>query len=177
MSFEESAWSIPLLAGLIDVGIVDTMFASALVFLNLGMQSAFSIILLTPAFMGDEFESKIQSAQLWRTSVAHDERWANVKWPTDVLHICGLHQTFRCRAQQFPDASRYMDLAGTSLVTRVCNGDGSVILSTVQATLVEHVNSFLGMEKDEFTLPAFRPGILLCMLCIVLWTLCILKER
>ncbi|CAE7207514.1 unnamed protein product, partial [Symbiodinium microadriaticum] len=144
VSFEESAWSIPLVAGLIDVGIVDTMFASALVLLNLLMQSAFSIILLTPAFMGDEFESKIQSAQLWRTSVAHDER--------------------------------YMDLAGTSLVTRVCNGDGSVILSTVQATLVEHVNSFLGMEKDEFTLPAFRPGILLCMLCIVLWTLCILKE-
>ena len=68
-------------------------------------------------------------------------------------------------------------MAGTSLVTRVCNGDGSVILSTVQATLVEHVNSFLGMEKDEFTLPAFRPGILLCMLCIVLWTLCIYKER
>ncbi|CAE7298639.1 unnamed protein product [Symbiodinium necroappetens] len=144
VSFEESAWSIPLLAGLIDVGIFDTMFASALVLLNLLMQSAFSIILLTPAFMGDEFESKIQSAQSWRTSVAHDER--------------------------------YMDLAGTSLVTRVCNGDGSVILSTVQATLVEHVNSFLGMEKDEFTLPAFRPGILLCMLCIVLWTLCIYKE-
>eukprot|EP00439_Symbiodinium_sp_Y106_P080527 s516_g19.t1 len=144
VSFEESAWSIPLIAGLIDVGIFDTMFASALVFLNLLMQSAFSIILLTPAFMGDEFESKIQSAQSWRTSVAHDER--------------------------------YMDLAGTSLVTRVCNGDGSVILSTVQATLVEHVNSFLGMEKDEFILPAFRPGILLCMLCIVLWTLCIYKE-
>ncbi|CAE6955641.1 unnamed protein product [Symbiodinium sp. CCMP2456] len=144
VSFEESAWSIPLVAGLIDVGIVDTMFAIALVFLNLLMQSAFSIILLTPGFMGDEFENKIQSAQMWRTSVAHDER--------------------------------YMDLAGTSLVTRVCNGDGSVILSTVQATLVEHVNSFLGMEKDEFTLPAFRPGILLCMLCIVLWTLCILKE-
>ena len=60
-------------------GLFDTMFASALVFLNLGMQSAFSIILLTPAFMGEEFESKIQSAQAWRTSVAHDERWAVAK--------------------------------------------------------------------------------------------------
>eukprot|EP00439_Symbiodinium_sp_Y106_P087473 s2_g58.t1 len=142
--FEESAWSIPLLAGLVNLGVFDTLFASALVFLNLGMQSAFSIILLTPAFMGEEFESKIQSAKAWRTSVAHDER--------------------------------YMDLAGTSLVTRVCKGDGSVILSTVQATLVEHVNSFLGMEKDGFDLPAFQPGILLCMLCIVLWALCVYKE-
>ena len=69
-----------------------------------------------------------------------------------------------------------MDLAGTSLVTRVCKGDGSVILSTVQATLVEHVNSFLGMEKDGFDLPAFQPGILLCMLCIVLWALCVYKD-
>ena len=93
MSFEESAWSIPLLAGLIDVGIVDTMFASALVFLNLGMQSAFSIILLTPAFMGDEFESKIQSAQSWRTSVAHDERWVDVKCPCVVRKMLKFHQT------------------------------------------------------------------------------------
>ena len=51
-----------------------------------------------------------------------------------------------------------------------------MILSTVQATLVEHVNSFLGMEKDGFDLPAFQPGILLCMLCIVLWALCVYKD-
>ncbi|CAE7358401.1 unnamed protein product [Symbiodinium natans] len=144
VSFEESAWSIPLLAGLIDISIFETMFAATLVLLNLGMQTAFSIILLTPAFMGEDFESKVDGAKAWRTGVAHD--------------------------------SRYMDLAGTSLVTRVCNGDGSVILSTVQATLVEHVNSFLGMDKAQFDLPAFQPGVLLCMLCIVLWTLCVNKE-
>ena len=92
MSFEESAWSIPLLAGLIDVGLFDTMFASALVLLNLLMQSAFSIILLTPAFMGDEFESKIQSAQSWRTSVAHDERWVDAKCPSEVCNMLRFHQ-------------------------------------------------------------------------------------
>ena len=64
------------------------------VILNLVMQTAFSVILLTPAFMGEDFATKIDSAKAWRTSVAHD--------------------------------SRYMDLAGTSLVTRVCNGDGTV---------------------------------------------------
>ncbi|CAE7359095.1 unnamed protein product [Symbiodinium pilosum] len=131
------------MAGLIDVGIFDHIFAGALVLLNLVMQTAFSVILLTPAFMGEDFGTKIDSAREWRTSIAHDYK--------------------------------YMDLAGTSLVTRVCNGDGSVILSTVQATLVEHVNSFLGMEKKQFDLPVFQPGVLLCMLCIVLWTLCVYK--
>ena len=50
------------------------MFAATLVLLNLGMQTAFSIILLTPAFMGEDFESKVDGAKAWRTGVAHDSR-------------------------------------------------------------------------------------------------------
>ena len=67
------------------------------------MQSAFSWILLTDAFIGEAFEAKVGSARVWRTSIAHDHK--------------------------------YTDFADTSLVSRVCSGDGALILSTIQATL------------------------------------------
>ena len=142
--FEESAWNIPLVLGLADVGWFDTVFAVALVLLNLLMQGSFSIILLSEYFMGDAFDTQVQGAKDWRTSVAHD--------------------------------SRYLDVAGTSLVSRVCAGDESLILSTVQATLIEHINNFLGLQPTEFTLNFWQPGTLLCMLCILLWSLCVYKD-
>ena len=180
--FEESVWSIPVVSGLVDVGCFDKLFAGMLVLLNLGMQAAFSWVLLTAAqmgfqhlgsffhalrvskavrrrfqrpfelsgvaskddFIGDGFESQVDSAKVWRTSVAHDHK--------------------------------YMDLADTSLVSRVCSGDGALILSTNQATLVEHINSFLGLEADDFGRSIFQPGVLLCMLCIIQWSLCVYKD-
>ncbi|CAE7326383.1 unnamed protein product [Symbiodinium sp. CCMP2592] len=142
--FEESAWNIPLVLGLADVGWFDNVFAMLLVLLNLLMQGSFTQILLSEYFMGDPFETKLQSAKTWRTSIAHD--------------------------------SRYLDLAGTSLVSRVCAGDGSLILSTVQATLVEQINDFLGLQETEFAFNFWQPGTLLCMLCILLWSLCVYKE-
>ena len=142
--FEESAWNIPLVLGLADVGWFDNVFAVLLVLLNLLMQGSFSQILLSEYFMGEPFETKLQDAKTWRTSIAHD--------------------------------SRYLDLAGTSLVSRVCAGDGSLILSTVQATLVEQINDFLGLQATEFDFNFWQPGTLLCMLCILLWSLCVYKD-
>ena len=144
VSFEESAWNIPLVLGLADVGGFDTVFALLLVLLNLLMQGSFSVILLSEYFMGQPFETNVQSAKDWRTSIAHD--------------------------------SRYLDLAGTSLVSRVCAGDGSLILSTVQATLIEHINDFLGLQPLDFVFSPWQPGTLLCMLCILLWSLCVYKD-
>ena len=46
--------------------------------------------------------------------------------------------------------SRRSELALRSLVSRVCEVDGALILSTTQATLVEQINSFLGLETDQF---------------------------
>ena len=69
-----------------------------------------------------------------------------------------------------------MDLAATSLVSRVCGLDGSLILSTNQANLVGDINSFLGLRLGQFSPNAFQPGVLLCMLCILLWSLCVYKE-
>ena len=144
--FEESAWSIPVLAGIIDVdvGRFDRMFAGLLVLLNFFMQGAFSWVLLTDAFIGEAFESRVESAKIWRTSIAHDHK--------------------------------YLDLADTSLVSRVCTGDGALILSTTQATLIAQINSFLGLQKSQFEHSLFQPGILLGMICIILWTLCVYKE-
>ena len=142
--FEESAWNIPPVLGLADVGWFDNVFAVLLVLLNLLMQGSFSQILLSEYFMGEPFETNLQSAKTWRTSIAHD--------------------------------SRYLDLAGTSLVSRVCAGDGSLILSTVQATLVEQINDFLGLQATEFDFNFWQPGTLLCMLCILLWSLCVYKD-
>mmetsp|Transcript_1554 Transcript_1554/g.3660 ORF Transcript_1554/g.3660 Transcript_1554/m.3660 type:complete len:710 (+) Transcript_1554:34-2163(+) len=144
--FEESAWSIPVLAGIIDVNVgpFDRMFAGLLVLLNFFMQGAFSWVLLTDAFIGEAFETRVESAKIWRTSVAHD--------------------------------FKYLDLADTSLVSRVCTGDGALILSTTQATLIHQINSFLGLQKEQFDHSVFQPGILLGMICIILWTLCVYKE-
>ncbi|OLQ09123.1 hypothetical protein AK812_SmicGene7248 [Symbiodinium microadriaticum] len=144
VEFEHSVWSIPIVSGLTDVGWFDRLFASMLVLLNLGMQTAFSWILLTDAFIGEDFEAKVGSAKVWRTSIAHDHK--------------------------------YSDFADTSLVSRVCSGDGALILSTIQATLVTHINSYLGLQERHFAPSMFEPGVLLCMLCILLWALCVYKE-
>ncbi|CAE7316112.1 unnamed protein product, partial [Symbiodinium sp. CCMP2456] len=113
--FEASAWNIPLVIGLADVGWVDAFAASLLIAVNLGMQIAFSAILLSEPFMGETFDENVDSARIWRRSMAHDDS--------------------------------YVDLSGTSLVSRVCALDGALILSNRQADLVKQINAFLGIRK------------------------------
>ncbi|CAE7746055.1 NLRC3, partial [Symbiodinium microadriaticum] len=100
VTFEESAWSIPMVIGLVRAGRFDMAYAVVLLLVNCAMQIMFALILLDEGFMGEDFDTQKLNAQIWRTSVAHDYK--------------------------------YMDLAETSLVTRVCSGDGALILSTVQ---------------------------------------------
>ena len=45
---------------------------------------------------------------------------------------------------------KHLDLADTSLVSRVCLGDEALILSTTQATLIDQINGFLGLDKLQF---------------------------
>eukprot|EP00439_Symbiodinium_sp_Y106_P026093 s1473_g3.t1 len=144
VSFEESAWSIPMVIGLVRAGRFDMVYAVVLLLVNCAMQIMFALILLDEGFMGEDFETQKHNAQIWRTSVAHDYK--------------------------------YMDLAETSLVTRVCSGDGALILSTIQATLIEQINNYLRLGIDQFEQDQFGPGTLLCMLCILLWSLCVFKE-
>lgn len=144
VNFEESAWTYPLVIGLADAKPIEVCFAVILLLLNLCMQLIFSGIILGPDFLGEEFDTKKDVAQRWRTSFAHDYK--------------------------------YVDLSSTSLVTRVCSADGSLILATTQATLVTHINSYMGLLTDQFDAGFYQPGILLCLLCILLWTLCVYKE-
>jgi len=69
-----------------------------------------------------------------------------------------------------------MDLSETSLATRVCQSDGALILSTPQAELIDQINSFLGLGPTDFEPGFLQPGILLCSLCILHWSLCVYKE-
>lgn len=46
----------------------------------------------------------------------------------------------------------------------------------VQATMVTHINNYVGLKPDQFEAGFLQPGILLCVLCIVLWALCIYKD-
>ena len=55
VTFEESAWNIPLVLGLADVGWFDTVFAVLLVLLNLVMQGSFSVILLSESRLSEVF--------------------------------------------------------------------------------------------------------------------------
>lgn len=142
--FEESAWTYPLVIGLVDAKAIDVAFAILLLLLNLCMQLLFSYIITRPEFMGEEFSDKVTVAKQWRTSFAHDHK--------------------------------YVDLSSTSLVSRVCSADGALILATTQATMVMHINNYLGLKPDQFEAGFLQPGILLCVLCIVLWGLCIYKE-
>ena len=71
---------------------------------------------------------------------------------------------------------KYMDLTDTSLASKVCDEDGSLIFSNLQAALVEDINQFLGLQVMEFELGTFQPGVLLAVLCIFLWNLCVFKE-
>lgn len=71
---------------------------------------------------------------------------------------------------------RYMDLSQTSLVTRVCDEDSSLLVASTQAKLLSDINKFLGIQKTAFEATFDQPGVTLCMLCIILWNLCVYRE-
>lgn len=144
--FEESIWTVPLLLGVAE--------------LPLGWFD--SLFATLPVLLNLTMQSCFTAILLTRTFMGDafetKVRAAEV-WRNSVAHDF-----------------RHLDLADTSLVSRVCLGDEALILSTTQAILIEHINGFLGLDRSQFVLGTFQPGVLLCMLCIVLWTLCVYKE-
>ena len=112
--FTESVWNLPLVLDFQALPWWDVFFSLILLLVNLGMQVMFSLILFTDDFAGD--------------SVNVEEEVENArKWRTSIAHDW-----------------RHMDLGQTSLVSRVCQGNGALIISTPQAELVGQINSFLG---------------------------------
>ncbi|CAE7333795.1 unnamed protein product [Symbiodinium microadriaticum] len=146
VAFLETSWNLVLVLGYTGAGWCDVVIACLLFLASVATQAFFSWILLSPEFQGDPFSLQIEIATAWRRSVAHD--------------------------------SMHVDLAQTSLISRVCNDDGALILSTDQASLIRQINSFLGYQKstDFDQEDASRTGVLLAMLCILLWCLYISNE-
>ena len=125
----------------------ESVFACALFLVNVTMQSLFTLIIASPEFLGTDFSENAKTARVWRGSFAHDVA--------------------------------YVDLSGQSLATRVCDEDGSLIYSTAQATMISHINSYLGLAKlgpEGFAVGSFQPGVLLAVMCILLWIICIVRE-
>ncbi|CAJ1396027.1 unnamed protein product [Effrenium voratum] len=125
----------------------ESIFASLLLILNVTTQLLLTIVLVSPGFIGEDFFKKLESARNWRRSFAHDIKYAS--------------------------------MSDRSLATMVCDEDGSLIFSTAQAGLVAEINSYLGLSKSgdgAFQLPYFQPGVMLSVLCILLWAICIGRE-
>eukprot|EP00435_Cladocopium_sp_Y103_P073536 s29_g44.t1 len=146
IQFGESVWSLPLVLDFRRFPLWDSIFAVLLLLVNLGMQAMFSGILLSDDFAGAGVQ-------------VEEERENARRWRVSIAHDW-----------------RYMDLSETSLVTRVCQSDGALILSTPQAELIDQINSFLGLGATDFEPGFLQPGILLCSLCILHWSLCVYKE-
>ena len=50
--------------------------------------------------------------------------------------------------------------------------------STVTVSLAcPRINKFLALGKDDLEPPVFQIGVMLCVLCILLWSLCVYKDR
>ena len=99
---------------------------------------------------------RVQGRDQGRTKVATDSQWKNFQFwwlphfgPVDKFE---LFVSLVVREHRWRDGIahdyKYMDLAQTSLATRVCSADGALILSTVQATLVNQINSFTAAVNE-----------------------------
>ena len=65
VAFLESTWNLVLVMGFTDAGWVDIIIACLLLIVSGGLQIAFSIILLSPDFLGEPFENHIQNVEKW----------------------------------------------------------------------------------------------------------------
>eukprot|EP00913_Durusdinium_trenchii_P024855 g23329.t1 len=136
----KSAWSIPLV--LSKHNFLEGIFGAFLIIMNATMQVLFTVIIMSPDFLGDGLS--VQDARTWRLRFAHD------------LDFVGLDHR--------------------NLASIVCDEDGALIFSTAQVTQLVEINNYLGLEKLSFQLPNFQPGMLLAVLCILLWNICIFGE-
>jgi len=107
--------------------------------------------------------------QVMFVTILFDKSFLGSPFSDQVIHA----QVWRTRSAH---DYKHLDLADTSLVTRVCGEDNSLLVSSNQAKLISDINKFLGLQKHSFDMPFYRPGVQLCMLCIILYNLCVYKE-
>lgn len=107
--------------------------------------------------------------QVMFINILFDKSFLGSPFSDQVVHA----QVWRTRSAH---DSKHLDLADTSLVTRVCGEDNSLLVSSNQAKLISDINKFLGLNKESFTMKPFPAGVQLSLLCIILYILCVFKE-
>lgn len=68
-----------------------------------------------------------------------------------------------------------MDLSGSSLATQACSAAYSGFAGPA-GSMIQEINLYLGLSNEQFDMSTFRPGTIVCVLCILIWSLCVMKE-
>mmetsp|Transcript_96534 Transcript_96534/g.300625 ORF Transcript_96534/g.300625 Transcript_96534/m.300625 type:complete len:687 (-) Transcript_96534:47-2107(-) len=69
-----------------------------------------------------------------------------------------------------------VDSRGMSLARRVCEGDESLSLAINQANLLSEINDYLSLKPHDLKGQGMGSGVLLCSICIFLFTVVVLRE-
>ena len=68
--------------------VVESIFASLLLTMNATMQILFTIILVSPEFLGEGFSEQLESARVWRRSSAHDVQYVDLSKRSLGSRVC-----------------------------------------------------------------------------------------
>lgn len=71
--------------------------------------------------------------------------------------------------------AKYVDLSGNSLATQACSAAYSGFAGPA-GSMIQEINLYLGLSNEQFDMATFRPGTIVCVLCILIWSLCVMKE-
>lgn len=71
--------------------------------------------------------------------------------------------------------AKYVDLSGKSLATQACSAAYSGFAGPA-GSMIQEINLYLGLSNEQFDMSTFRPGTIVCVLCILIWSLCVMKE-
>ena len=159
VSIGETVWDAALVCGLPPLD----CGASVLLLLSLILNSVIQILFSVAVYVDDSFSSTSTFLDL----VPQMARW---------------------RLTEGHDHLK-MDLTDTSLVSRVCNSDGSLSIAGNQMSIIDQIKSYLKLEPEVYRndLNLEEPGSKmqflwkargprLCGLCILLWTLVVFQE-
>lgn len=70
--------------------------------------------------------------------------------------------------------AKYLDLSGNSLATQACSAASG--FAGPAGSMIQEINLYLGLSNDQFDMSTFRPGTVVCVLSILIWSLCVMKE-
>eukprot|EP00927_Polykrikos_kofoidii_P083969 TRINITY_DN8736_c0_g1_i7.p1 TRINITY_DN8736_c0_g1~~TRINITY_DN8736_c0_g1_i7.p1 ORF type:complete len:741 (-),score=113.85 TRINITY_DN8736_c0_g1_i7:42-2183(-) len=146
----ESVWDAVLVIGVRRVGRGAAALLIVAVLLNLIIQGTFCGVLMA----SEDFNPRPLGAGRFEDTLMAMKKWRHTEG----------HKLSQ------------KDLAGVSLVSRVCANDGSLSVSMRQTTILEEINGYLGMEETD-THPRTLPlGPVLTFMCVFYYCVCVAGE-